>query len=87
MSYYNVIDTVKQNVNWLKTDVNSYDYQIVRAGKQCFNLKKCQLYSTRHSPTANFPSLPVNSVSEKPFGLSSNFYVDFKIERIEFAVY
>ena len=40
----------------------------------------------KHSPTCDFVILPNNSHNANPFGLSS-FYLDFKLDRINYALY
>ena len=82
----NSIDVVKNAIPWLKSDVNQYDYTMLKSGKKCYNIKRCQLYQMKHSPICDFVVWPQNSHSINPFNLSS-FYLDFRLDRLSYSLH
>ena len=79
-------DLIKQSVDFLRHDSNvKYDYQLLKSGRNVFNLPKHQIYNTTHNPIQNFFINPKNNYSSKPFGSNSNTYIDFELPQINYT--
>ena len=72
-----------KKIDFLKHDVNHNEYQMVKSGKNVYNLPKHQLYNQHHSTIHDFTLNPKNSISEFPF-TSSSWYVDFDLPSLNY---
>ena len=76
-------ESIKNSVEFLKSENNKHEYQMVKSGKNCYNYSKCQLSNITHGSVTDFFINPLNNFSNYPFG-SNDFYIDFQVPKFEY---
>jgi len=76
-------ESIKNSVEFLKSENNKHEYQMVKSGKNCYNYCKNQLSNITHGSVTDFFINPLNNFSNYPFG-SNDFYIDFAVPKFEY---